>query len=235
MLVKIFLPAMITAWWSSVSLWPLCHSLTLMPLIACNAWASNRHCMLTMNCIWTLMHSYYLSSFDQMLVCFDFFSCQSKLLFQSFDAIMRLSFLSVFVNFLIALFTYFGSLRALILEMKFEILWFQTKSASLWTLNKSIATARYSMLNGCFISAYILASLIWTFEFEIMEILLDKPMNLSELNCFVSLAFFWARLIFFSPRSNAMGTKHRLTAWALCRIQHHHSANWTDEEVSSLP
>lgn len=140
-LVNVILSTMITARRSIVSVRDLCHSCTFMPMVAKDSLAIIRYCMLYMSRVISLGHFNNLSGLNQMLVSFDFSSCQSKLLFKSFNAVMGLAFFTVDVNFLVTGFTEFYCFAALIFNVKFYIFLLQSQATPLRALNHSVAAA----------------------------------------------------------------------------------------------
>ena len=144
---------------------------------------------------------------------------------------MVLALLSVDKYLLATSLANLGSLTALVLDVELEIFFFQSKATPLRALDQSVTAASSFMFHRWLVRADIAATVMEAFEFEIEEISRNEPVHLSELNCFVALALLWARVVLFSPRSNAVGTEHRLASRAFHWFHNHHGANRTDEEV----
>ena len=83
-------------------------------------------------------------------------------------------------------------LRALILDVKLDILLQYSKSASLRALNHSVSATIDLMVHGGFISVNLLTALINAFEFKIVKIPLNKSVDWSEFYCFVTFTFLRA-------------------------------------------
>merc|ERR1719284_1236360 len=116
---------------------------------------------------------------------------------------MVLALLPVNKYLLTTSFANLGCLTALVLDVELEIFFFQSKSTPLRALYQSVTSASRFMLHCWLVRTDIAATVMEASEFEVKEICLDESVHLSELNCFVALALLWARVVLFSPRSNA--------------------------------
>ena len=147
---------------------------------------------------------------------------------------MGQAFFTVGVNLLTARFASFECLTALIFDVELDIFLFNSKPASLRALHQSVTTTGNFVFHSWLVCTNITATFVEAFEFKIVQVLLNKSMHLSELYSFVTLTFLGARIVLFSPRGNAVATEQRLAPRALRWIQHDHSTNRTNKEVSSF-
>jgi len=72
---------------------------------------------------------------------------------------------------------------------------------------------------------------IHTFEFQVSHFIAHKPMNVSKLNFFVTLALFRTRLVSGSPWLNTFSAEQALATAAFSWITDNESADGADEEL----